>query len=241
MERATRHLSLKGLLVSAIFASVATAQLNGGAMGQVKNSIGGLDRGVRAEVGQSRPASSGGGAAPGRTSNSKWNTMPGSGSWGTRSDGRAGEGIGGWSPARKGKQSAKSRLSAGAAPGNEPMISSLGNTPGKAPAEIAKKEKGVKPILPPGGVSGAEVKPAPFGLKGFTGKAHHSYGGSREARKRSHEKLAKQLKGRGSPGLVSKRKQVEAREKPGREFQAQDDQACDDASKLRLCTWFSTR
>src|SRR6266540_4181630 len=122
MERATRHLSLKGLLVSAIFASVATAQLNGGAMGQVKNSIGGLDSGVRAEVGQSRPASSGGAAAPGRTSSSKWNAKLGSGSWGTRSDGSAGEGIGGWSPARKSVNAAKFRPGAGAAPGSGPMV-----------------------------------------------------------------------------------------------------------------------
>ena len=241
MDRTVRQLSLTCLLMSVILAQAARAQLQGGAMGEVRNSIGALDNSVHAEVEPSRPASSGGRAAPPTASSSTWHTKPGAVSLGARSEGSAaGDGIGGWSPARNGVQSARFRPSEGAALSSGRVAGSLERKTAKVPAETPKKEKGIKPLFPPGG-AGPEPQPEPFARREFTGKVHYSFASAQQERKRERQKLANQLKGPASPGFVSKKKHAHRREQPSRELQTKDQQGCDDASRLRLCTWFSAR
>ena len=219
-------------MLAALAAMPALAQQRGSAIGAINSSLGGVDRGVNAEVGQSGSPSQGGKAPAGGTASVTWGRATSAQTaWGNRARANGAQGNGTWAPARNGSQSA----------------SSPAGMQGKAlaatsPAKAAPKEKGIKP-MPIGGVASAPASDLRAGLEdrssrfAFTGKTRrrYAYSGGGEARRRARQKWITQLhQSRRPPGM--RRKNAMVKEKPGA-LEPKGREDCENASKLRLCTW----
>ncbi len=195
-----RTKSLLQFLLPILLAAPAAAQQPGSVNGEIGRSIGGLDGSVHAEPAQTRQALAGGA--------STWSAKALRGSPSARYVGTPGEGSGSWSPARRGGQTAVSRLSGAAA--GAPKIASPGNQPGEARPQTAAKEKGLKAAVPPLASGGPPPREAAFA---FTGRTSYPARIGHAGRSTSRQRLAARLKGRGSTGLGKKTSVV--KERPG--------------------------
>ena len=242
-------------LLAALAAMPAPAQQRG-AIGAISRSLGGVDRSVKAEVGQSRPSSQGGKGPAGNTSSVTWGratsgrstsgqaasgqtawgqTASGQSTWGNRAKGNGGQDHGIWAPARTGPQSAGSRPGMGVMPGKAQPATGL--------AKAAPSGKGIKPAsMPTGAAVSAPAGGFHQGLGNratrfaFTAKARGSYGyrSGGKARSKAQQKWAKQLRAHRPQAMG--RKHVTVKEKL-RGPEPEGRKECESASKMRLCTW----